>query len=575
MAFMIPDDVSSFKTQGEGRVYAFLKSVAKPDDQFISWYSPETEGREPDFILFSHSNGIVALEVKDWDVGQIEEAKQHNIVLRQDNKKKSYTNPLRQAKGYQYDIKSKIEKDGFLVEKNGLHRGKSKIPISHGVIFTNILRHYFIEKGLDQVIDINKVFFSDDLHPESELACDKSGNCFRRIIREKFPPLFPCRISYKELLYLKRLIDPLVIISDPRRDKSESLEKRMHELRVLDNDQESIARKHDGGHRLIKGSSGTGKSILLVHKAIYLRKYNPKIKRILVLCYNLTLSNYLRRLVFDKGVSMGDGGVEVWSFYEFCGHILKEPVDHNIHDESYYHAALEQAMDEAQQQGLVYDAILIDEGQDFTDEMLVFVKQLLNSKTDNLTLVMDENQNIYRRKQSWRNLGFNFAGKRTRVLKYAYRSTAELNTFVKKFLNSSKSLTSEGKTGQMEMFPGYGEFHGPNPFFTQFDSLDEIIAYTIDEIKRLVYTEAIPLNQISIIYTSGYFSDPNSPELIEAVTTALNANGLFYHWVSQDSKRQSPVRGSAITAISADLILVAYCFEALPLIMPLNLTGGS
>jgi superfamily I DNA/RNA helicase len=51
-----------------------------------------------------------------------------------------------------------------------------------------------------------------------------------------------------------------------------------------------------------------------------------------------------------------------------------------------------------------------------------------------------------------------------------------------------------------------------------------------------VYSEGIPLNQISIIYTSEYFSDPNSTELINAITTALNANGLFFHWVSQDSR---------------------------------------
>jgi superfamily I DNA/RNA helicase len=179
-------------------------------------------------------------------------------------------------------------------------------------------------------------------------------------------------------------------------------------------------------------------------------------------------------------VPIGEGDVEVWSFYEFCGHILNESVDHNIHDDDYYQTVLEQAMEETEIRGLTYDAILIDEGQDFTDAMMAFVKQLLNPKCNNLTVVLDENQNIYRRKLSWKKLGFNFAGKRTCVLKYAYRSTVELNTFVKNFLNCSENLLNDGKNGQMEMFPGYGDFHGPDPFLIQIDTLKALRGYALD-----------------------------------------------------------------------------------------------
>ena len=40
-------------------------------------------------------------------------------------------------------------------------------------------------------------------------------------------------------------------------------------------------------------------------------------------------------------------------------------------------------------------------------------------------------------------------------------------------------------------------------------------------------------------------------------------------------KGRAPLEALPCTAISADFNLVAYFFEALPLIMPLNLTGGS
>ncbi len=45
MAQMIPPDVEQFVTDGERRFYHFLEAVAKPDPEFLVWYSPDIEGR--------------------------------------------------------------------------------------------------------------------------------------------------------------------------------------------------------------------------------------------------------------------------------------------------------------------------------------------------------------------------------------------------------------------------------------------------------------------------------------------------------------------------------------------------
>ena len=57
MAFMIPQDVKEFKTDGEKQFYSFLDSNAKPDDSHIAWYAPDIDDREPDFILYSKKIG--------------------------------------------------------------------------------------------------------------------------------------------------------------------------------------------------------------------------------------------------------------------------------------------------------------------------------------------------------------------------------------------------------------------------------------------------------------------------------------------------------------------------------------
>jgi hypothetical protein len=52
MPLIIPDDIEQFTTQGEEVFCHFLRTVAKPDDRYIVWYSPDISDSEPDFILY-------------------------------------------------------------------------------------------------------------------------------------------------------------------------------------------------------------------------------------------------------------------------------------------------------------------------------------------------------------------------------------------------------------------------------------------------------------------------------------------------------------------------------------------
>ena len=70
-----------------------------------------------------------------------------------------------------------------------------------------------------------------------------------------------------------------------------------------------------------------------------------------------------------------------------------------------------------------YDAVLIDEGQDFEPEWLKLITRVLNPSTQSLLLVEDRAQNIFRRKTSFaQDIGLDFRG-RSRVLSINYRNT--------------------------------------------------------------------------------------------------------------------------------------------------------
>lgn len=544
MAKMIPYNVENFKTEGEKRFYNFLESVAKPDTEYIAWYSPDVEDREPDFVLFCKNLELIVLEVKDWDLGQIIKAYPDKFVIKKGDKEETHKNPLVQAKNYLYKLKDKIQDDGRLIEKDLRYKGKSKIPINYGVVFTNINKYNYCQRTFDKLGNVDKLFFWDDLHPESDICRDKSGKCFRETIIQKFPPLFPCRISKAELDHLVGLIYHKAILKLPEREGDKFYSKRIHQIKMLDRNQESLARQFDGGHRIIKGPSGTGKTIILVHKADFLQQYNPAIKTILFVCYNITLVNYIERLLTNKNMAIGKDGVEVYSFYDLCGKLLNMPIDHENKDTEYYNTIIG-LVSELGEPGYKYDAILVDEGQDFSDDMFKVVKALLNKNTNNLTIAIDDNQNIYKRKQSWEKLGINATGRRTKTIKHVYRNTIEIAEFASKFI-------SDNSESQIEICPGFNDAHGPKPLLLQFSNMDKIIDYVAEGIRDISINQKIPLSEIAIIYSSSFYQNPSLPELPNMFESALDSKGILSNWISQDyrSKKLYDITTNRVTISS-------------------------
>jgi hypothetical protein len=543
MAMMIPGDIGEFGTEGERTFYKFLEGVAKPDAHYLCWYTPDINGNEPDFLLYCEDVGLVVFEVKDWALRQIEEANPHQFRLRIRDKTESRKNPFQQAHDYLNSIKDKIQKDGRLIAIDPAFHGNPKIPLSCGVVFPNINKYEYTEKGLEKVIGIDKIFFWDDLHSASDICCDSTGQCFLKALKEKFPPLFPFKINVKDLNHLKEIIFPIVKIELPKRSREDICGEEIERLKVLDNHQEAIARKYDGGHRTIVGPSGSGKTLILVHKAALLKNYNPNIKTILFVCYNITLVNYIKRLLSDKRVPLGENGVEVLHFFELCSKILGQEITYEKEESDYYNLIVSETLSKIPDSNLKYDAILVDEGQDFSDDMYKVVTSLLNDKTNNLTIALDEGQNIYHRKQSWKDLGIQAKGRLHRV-SYVYRCTRELHEFASKFIGSNGVPPEE-----YSMFPDLYEYHGPKPQIRQFKSIGEIIEFASDKIKKLIDQGECSCSDIAILYTMKSTEDNPEIYIPRMVGKALEKKGILHNWVSEDyrSKRSYDVTTDTVT----------------------------
>ena len=541
MAHMIPSDISEFKTEGEGRFYQFLERVAIPHNNYIAWYTPDINGREPDFLIYSKDVGIVIFEVKDWALEQIIRADSHTFIIRSASKTESKTNPYHQARGYYEQTIDKIKKDGHLVSHDPIHHGNPRIPIHYGVVFSNINRYEYTQKGLDKVIGTDKIFFFDDIHPESDICTDTTGGIFSETLKNMFPPQFPFSLTGSDISRLRQIIFPSVCIELPQRKDDYAEHKKR--ILMLDHHQEAIARKYDSGHRILIGPSGSGKTIVLVHKAGYMRQYNPAIKNILFICYNITLVNYIKRLLSGRKIPLGESGVEVMHFFELCSHIIKETVHYENEDSDYYKTVIEMALEKVKEYPLRYDAILVDEGQDFSDDMYKVLIALINKKTDSFTIALDDNQNIYRNKQSWKELGIKAQGRVHRI-SHVYRNTKEIQACARRL---TYNLKPDEKTHN-ELFPDFFDFHGPAPVFKKCETMQKAISFTGSTIKSLTEKE-YALSEIAVIYTVRSRKDADDFNIPRELEKELQSKGIMTNWVSEDyrSKRSYDVTTNSVT----------------------------
>lgn len=152
---------------------------------------------------------------------------------------------------------------------------------------------------------------------------------------------------------------------------------------------------------MICGGAGTGKTLLAREKAVRLAQEGM---RTLLLCYNRGLADHLREQCVDVE------GLDVATFHQVCHrwidraeHELGESclaqarADHPGADE-YDHLMPIALANAVYGLGPMYDAIIVDEAQDFGDDYWMPIEMLLTDLENGLLYVfLDENQDIYSR----------------------------------------------------------------------------------------------------------------------------------------------------------------------------------
>jgi hypothetical protein len=361
-----------------GPQYLVLHSIP-----YITRVSGEPRDGEADFVIFAPDKGLVVVEIKGGGVSYSPAQGQWYSVNVSGEK-----NPIK-------DPFAQVTKEKHAVlELIKAHRawrtlGIKWLLVGHAVFLADvdrldplILPHAprEIMGGRQDLQDLEKwlqkvITFWEGEQPHSM-------------------PLTPAAMALVEELFCQpREVRPLVSaqLKEEETIRIQLTEQQTRILRILGQRRRAA----------ICGGAGTGKTLLAVEKA---RQLASEGLRTLLLCFNRPLADHLKHVIGNQP------NLLPMDFHQLCewrvkeverqtGRDLKEDAMLAYPGKDYYNVQLPYALALALEEVPdLYDAVIVDEGQDFREEFWLPVDMLLkDAKQSRLFVFYDPNQAVYRR----------------------------------------------------------------------------------------------------------------------------------------------------------------------------------
>jgi hypothetical protein len=430
MAEIIPNRIPSGATRGERHTYEILQKL--PED-YLVYYEPNIKNRRPDFVVIAPDLGVIVIEVKDWTYDQILRANDKDILLIRDNREVHEIHPLEQARKYQWRLAAACvqnPKRSLLFKDDGIYKNKFSFPFCHFVILSKISR--------DQIERLEEPNLYEIFKPENTLYRDQLLNLkdaspekLKEILKGFFDPLWPITpFTDEQVDVLRSIIHPEIVLSPLQSRYSKTKETdQCQDLVILDRKQENNARRIGEGHRIIYGVAGSGKTVILISRSKWLHDENSAAK-ILLLCYNVVLSVYLRH-VLEKYLRIQVFHFDGWAIHNGITRQEVDPSTKKMEDDDIFGKRLLEHLKQQRGDCRTYDAILVDEAQDFPPVWFSCILEALVDPIDgDLLIVCDGNQGIRLIDVvSWKSLGIKAQGRTIHQafdLDRNYRNTREI-----------------------------------------------------------------------------------------------------------------------------------------------------
>ena len=221
----------------------------------------------------------------------------------------------------------------------------------------------------------------------------------------------------------------------------------------------------------VRGCAGSGKTLLALRRTFQLVKQG---KRVLLLCFNLLLAAHLRRVAGDTP------HLRIEAVNDLFLDLLQRKV---TSDPEFWHQLAKDVVPvaEAFAQAQHYDAVIVDEGQDFSPLVWTAVKALVPEKAD-FIVFYDPAQNIFQRNLSampefpWPEA----------VLTQNCRNTRSVCTVLQPYAPEGMTISEEAPSGEA-------------PEVYSASSVGALRERLLGLLERLVEVEHIPLSDIVVI----------------------------------------------------------------------------
>lgn len=395
MARMIPElneeQLRAFRSRAEARFYEACRDQLPADVAVIhsaGWIYRDARGRvregEADFVIVVPHAGVFAIEVKGGGVANEPSTGRWYSVDR-NGQRHEIRDPFRQASNERHALFDQLTGHALWRKWRG-----TRLTLGHAVVLPDIGDARSVQ-GPDRPREIIGV--GSDI-----LALTP---WFERVVR------FWRQAGEDELgARGVRLVEDILCRSiEVRPVLLSTLEDAELQRIRLTTNQAKILRTIGGRKRaVISGGAGTGKTLIAVEKARQLSQVGLSV---LLLCYNRPLADTLASRMRDEQ------GIEVLNFHQLCDRriaAVKATTGQDLladaaaaypgnSDKHLFEVQMPYALalsNEVLEQK--YDAIVVDEAQDFSDEYWFAIDELLkDSANGHLYIFIDENQTLYPR----------------------------------------------------------------------------------------------------------------------------------------------------------------------------------
>ena len=506
-----------------GAVRSSLARLARPHAEHACWIDPEEDGSGGAVLLLGRRTGLLVIPVRAWTTEELVSATPGAFQLSSGGERRKRLNPDREGRERAGEIREALKGAGV----------ESGVTVGHAVAFPYMTRTEFARRGFHWFVPLERALFREDFEPEDDLDRDVSGMRFRERISEAFPRR-PVALTAGCMDRILQALHPEASIRGPSGERERRARFR-EGVSALDEAQARAALRLSPGHQVITGPPGSGKTQVLVHRCAFLSRYGSGFGRILLVCYNIALVGYLESLVRERGLAPSADGVLVTHFYDLCRRILGEDVPFENRDDAFYRDVTARTLERIRRKdggAPVFDAVLVDEAQDFSDGMLRVVTETIRPGGD-LVVALDASQDLYGRRSSWENLGIRARG-HTRRLRHVYRNTAEIFEFGRRFLGRQPV-----RRRQPAVLPDPWPFRGPLPVLERFESVDELLASTAGEIRTRLEAEG-PDEEIAVVYDDKIYGRDrfsyDNRAMPMRILGALDQAGVRAAWVSRDAR---------------------------------------